>query len=88
MDETAASATASASTDTATPHTDQAEATWDQGQPTKTNTSALSASHNHQDAVTMDPTRPSEDPADATGDDECCPDTHKEPPDMPEGTRG
>jgi hypothetical protein len=87
-DETAASATASASTDAAAPHTDQAEATRDQGRPTKTNASALSASRDHQDAVTTNPPRPSEDPADATGDDERRPDAPTEPPNKPEGMRG
>ena len=50
--------------------------------------SAWSAPHNHpEDAVTTDPPRPSEDPADAMGDDEHRPDAPTEPPDMPEGMR-
>ena len=39
-------------------------------------------------APEMDPTRPSRDTEDATGDDERRPDTPAEPPNMPEGTRG
>jgi hypothetical protein len=89
MDETTASATASASTDAATPHNNQAKATRDQGyQLMKTNVSALSALCDHQDAVMMDPPRPSRDPVDTTGDNECHPDAPTEPPDMPEGTKG
>jgi hypothetical protein len=40
------------------------------------------------DAKSTNHSRPSEDPADATGDDERRPDAPTEPPDMPEGTRG
>ena len=85
MDETAASA----STDAATPHHDQAKATRDQGHQSATSTSTPSASHDHpgEDAVTRNTPRPSEDPADATGDDEQRPDAPTEPPDMPEGMR-
>ena len=59
---------------------DEAKAIWDQGHhPTKTSMSAWSAPHNHpEDAVTMDPPRPSEDPADAMGDDERRPDAPTE----------
>ena len=89
MDETAATATVSTFMDTAAPHTDHAKATWDQGDQVKTSTSAPSALRDHtgKDAMTPDPPRLSEDPADATGDDEHRPDAPTEPPDMPEGTR-
>ena len=52
--------------------------------------SAPSASCDHpdKDAMTMDPTRPSRDPAGATGNDERRPDKLTEPPDKPEGTGG
>lgn len=40
------------------------------------------------DTKTTDPTRPSTDPADMTGDDEHHPDTPTEPPDKPEGKGG
>ena len=64
---------------------DEAKAIWDQGHHlTKT---IASASSDHQDAMTMDPHRLSRDPADATGNDECCPEAPTEPPDKPEGTR-
>jgi hypothetical protein len=53
---------------------------------TKTNSvSARNASRDHPDAVTTNPARLSEDPADTTGDDEHCSDARTEPPDMPEG---
>jgi hypothetical protein len=39
------------------------------------------------DMETPDPTRPSRDPADATGDDERRPEVPTEPPDQPKGTR-
>ena len=87
-DETAATATASASMDAAAPRNNQAKATRDQGQLTKTSASAQSASRDHPDTETTDLTRPSRDPEDATGDDERCQDAPTEPPDMPEGTRG
>ena len=69
---------------------DQAEATQDPGHHEMTGVSAQSASHDHpdEDAGATDPPRPSEDPADATGDDECHPDAPTEPPDLPEGARG
>ena len=88
-DETAATATASASMDAAAPHHDQAKATRDQGLQPATSASAPSASCDHpgEDAVTTDPPRPSEDPVDVTGDNERRPDTPTEPPDLPEGTR-
>ena len=55
-----------------------------------TSTSARSASHGYpgEDAERTDPPRPSEDPADATGDGERRPDAPTEPPNKPEGTRG
>ena len=89
QNETAATVTASASTDAAAPHHDQAKATRDQGDQAETSASAPSASRDHpgKDTVTRNPPRPSEDPADATGDDERRPDTPTEPPDKPEGTR-
>ena len=61
-DETAASATASASIDAAAPHRDEAEATQDQGYQPATSASAPSASHPGEDAMMPDPPRPSEDP--------------------------
>ena len=64
---------------------DEAKAIRDQGHHlTKT---IVSASSDHQDAMTTDPHRLSRDPADATGNDECCPEAPTEPPDKPEGTR-
>ena len=68
---------------------DHAEASWDQGHQPTTSASTPSALRDHpgEDAMTTDPPRPSEDPADATGDDECRPDAPTEPPDMPEGMR-
>ena len=73
-------------TTTTTP--DQAKATRDQGQtPVTTSASARSASRDHPSDMetTTDPSRPSEDPADATGDDERRPEEPTEPPDKPEG---
>ena len=73
---------------------DEAKATRDQGLQPATSASARSTSHDHpgKDAMTMDPPRPSEDPADVMGDDKRCPDTPTEPPNKPldkevEGTR-
>jgi hypothetical protein len=85
MDETTASASASASTDAATPYHEPAKAIRDPGHPLTT-----SASHGYHDEAQckVEPTRPPEDPADATGDDEHRPDAPTEPPDMPEGTKG
>ena len=85
-DETAASTTASASTDAAAPY--KAKATRDQGDQAKTSASAPSAPHDHPGhTMTTDPPRPSEDPVDTTGDYERRPDAPTEPPDMPEGTK-
>ena len=67
---------------------DQAKATRDQGQTaTTTSASTRSASCDHptETETTTDLGRPSEDPADATGDDERRPDEPTEPPDKPEG---
>ena len=67
---------------------DQAKATRDQGQTTTTTSaSARSASCDHptETETTTDLGRPSEDPAEATGDDERHPDEPTEPPDKPEG---
>jgi hypothetical protein len=90
MDETAASASASLSTDTATPYHEPAKAIQDPGHPSTTSASAPSTSHGHHNEAQceVEPTRPSEDPVDTTGNDECCPDAPIEPPDKPEGTRG
>ena len=69
---------------------DQAKATRDQGQTASTTSaSARSASRGHptDTETTTDASRPSEDPADATGDDERRPDEPTEPPDKPEGMR-
>ncbi|KAF8551499.1 hypothetical protein OG21DRAFT_1486934 [Imleria badia] len=68
----------------------KAKATRDQGQKSTTTANAQSAScdHPHEDAMTTNPARPLEDPADATGDDEHRPDAPTEPPDMPEGMGG
>ena len=51
----------------------------------ETTTSAPNALHDHPtgDTEMMDPTRPSEDPGDAAGDDECRPDAPTGPPDQP-----
>jgi hypothetical protein len=49
---------------------------------------ACEMDHPEGDDGSTNPTRPSRDPADATGDDEHRPDAPTEPPDMPEGTRG
>ena len=46
-----------------------------------------SRDHSNEDDETTNPTRPSEDPGDATGGDECRPNGPAEPPDMLEGTR-
>ena len=67
---------------------DEAEATRDQGQaPPTTSASTQSTSRDHppDTETTTDPSRPSEDPADSTGDDERHPDEPTEPPDKPEG---
>ena len=66
---------------------DVAKATQDQGQTATTSTSIQSTSHHHPAdmEMTTDPTRPSEDPADMTDDDECHPDKPTQPPDKPEG---
>ena len=67
---------------------DEVKATRDQDQESMTSASARSAPRDHLDnAITRNPTRPSEDPGDATGDNEHRPDAPTEPPDMPEGTR-
>ena len=91
MDETAATVTASMSTmmDAATPHYDQAKTTQDQGhQTTTTSMSAQSAScHHPDDASIRNPPQPSEDPGDAMGDNEHCPNTSTELPDLLEGIR-
>ena len=59
---------------------DEVMATRDQDQE-------LSAPRDHLDNVDMrNPTRPSEDPGDVTGDDEHCPDAPTELPNKPEGT--
>ena len=47
-----------------------------------------SEDHPDEDGGPTNPTRPSRDPEDATGDDEHRPDAPTEPPNMPEGTRG
>ena len=67
MDETAATATASASMDAAAPH--EAKATQDQGHQPATSASAPSATHDHpgEDAMMADPPRLSEDPVDTMG---------------------
>jgi hypothetical protein len=57
-------------------------------QTSTTSTSVPSAERSHPVAETTDPPRPSEDPADTTGDDERRPDGPTEPPDKPEGARG
>ena len=86
-DETAAATTASAAIDASAREPDEAKATRDQGYQPITSASARSASRDHLvDTTTTDLARPSEDPADATGDDERRPDEPTEPPDMPEGT--
>ena len=68
---------------------DEVKATRDQGHQPATSASAPNALHDHpgEDAMMTDPPRRSEDPADATGDDERRPDAPTEPPNMPEGTR-
>ena len=80
---------ASAAVNTSVREPDKVEATQDQGQapPATTSASARSALCNHpaETETTTDPARPSEDPADATGDDERRPDEPTEPPDKPEG---
>ena len=86
--ETAATATASTSTDAAAARNNQAKATRDQGQLTKTSVSAWSALCGHPDTETMDLTKPSRDPEDAMGNDKRCPDAPTEPPDIPEGMGG
>ena len=55
-----------------------------------TSASAQSASRGYpgEDAERTDPPRPSEDPADATGNGERRPDAPTEPPNKPEGMRG
>ena len=66
---------------------DEAKATRDQGYRPTISASTWSASRNHPTDMetTTDPARPSEDPADATGDDERPPDAPTEPPDKPDG---
>ena len=80
---------ASAAVNTSVREPDKVKATQDQGQapPVTTSASARSALCNHpaETETTTDPARPSEDPADATGDDERRPDEPTEPPDKPEG---
>ena len=73
---------------------DEVKATRDQDQESTTSTSAQSTLHDHPDKDTgmRNPTRPSEDPGDAMGDDEHRPDAPTEPPNKPldeevEGTR-
>ena len=64
---------------------DEVKATRDQDQESTTSASAGSAPRNHpdKDTGTKNPTRPSEDLGDATGDDERRPDAPTEPPDKP-----
>ena len=69
-------------TTTATPHAPQSmslEGEW---------TGQASGGISKPTALETDPTRPSRDPEDATGDDERRPDAPTEPPNMPEGTKG
>lgn len=80
--------TVSTSADTVAPHNNQAKATWDQGQPMKTSASTQSASYDHPNAKTRDPSRLSRDPEDTMGNDEHHLDAHTEPSNMPEGIRG
>ena len=85
-DETTATVTASVSMDTATPH--EAKATRDQCHQPATSTSAPSVSRDHPGhGMTRNPPRPSEDPADAMGNNEHRPDAPTEPPDKPKGMR-
>ena len=63
---------------------DEVKATQDQDQESTTSASARSAPRDHpDDASTRNPTRPSEDPGDVTGDDEHRPDAPTEPPNKP-----
>ena len=69
---------------------DEAKATRDQGNQPTTSVSTRSAPRDHsdEDASMRNPPQPSEDPGDATGNDERRPDAPTELPDKPEGRRG
>ena len=77
--------------DAAAPHndSDQAKATRDQGQPTKTNASARSASRNHSDLRRRDdgPNETVERPCGRDGRRRPSPRRTTEPPNTPEGTK-
>ena len=85
-DETAAMSTANAPADTSAPTQPSAPLEGERyGLETTSDTGEREPGEN---AETTDSPKPSRDPADAMGDNECRPDASTEPPDMPEGTRG